>query len=141
DLVLSPTTPLGWLTKGSQSPTNYSPISFLYKDYKKLGISFTECTIMGCAECERRGRIYVSTSLDSLDSAEDELVAKIGADKQKVDHLLGELVAAKSRIERNEKLLEAASKRTQKKLACLLQATPLDVGGEITAEDAVLEES
>ena len=67
---------------------------------------------MPCAECARRGRTCVLLSLASLNRTEDDLVAKISADKDKIDRLLSELVAAKARLERNEKVLEAASKRT-----------------------------
>jgi len=111
------------------------------KSHKKECVFIADFSLMPCAECARRGRTCVSASLASLDRAEDELVAKVGADKEKIDRLLSELVAAKTRLERNEKVLEAASKRTQKKLSCLLRANPLAASDGITAEDALFDEN
>ena len=111
------------------------------KAHHKDCVFIADFSLMPCAECARRGRTCVSSSLASLDRAEDDLVAKISADKDKIDRLLSKLVAAKARLERNEKVLEAASKRTQKKLACLLRANPLEAPDGVTVEDALFDES
>ncbi|KAK5681520.1 hypothetical protein LTS10_006052 [Elasticomyces elasticus] len=103
------------------------------KRFRKSCVFIADCSLTPCAECARRGRTF--------DRAEDELVAEIDNDKQRIDQLLSELVAAKARLERNEKMLEAASRRTQKKLTSLLHASPLDTAERLTAEDDVLEES
>ncbi|KAK5705601.1 hypothetical protein LTR17_021546 [Elasticomyces elasticus] len=123
-----------------------NPLVALYpcddcKRFRKPCIFIADCSLVPCAECARRGRTCVSSSLATLDRAEDDLVAKIDADKQKIDQLLSELVAAKARLERNEKMLEAASKRTQKKLSSLLYASPSNESHCLTIEDAVLEGS
>ncbi|KAK3621605.1 hypothetical protein LTR56_022712 [Elasticomyces elasticus] len=110
------------------------------KRFRKSCVFIADCSLTPCAECARRGRTCGSSSLASFDRAEDELVAEIDTDKHKIDQLLSELIAAKARLERNEKMLEAASKRTQKKLTSLLHASPLNGSHCPTAEDAVLEE-
>ncbi|KAK3641700.1 hypothetical protein LTR22_016408 [Elasticomyces elasticus] len=95
------------------------------KRFRKSCVFIADCSLTPCADFDR---------------AEDELVAEIDTDKHKIDQLLSELIAAKARLERNEKMLEAASKRTQKKLTSLLHASPLNGSHCPTAEDAVLEE-
>lgn len=90
----------------------------------------------------------MSSSIESLDRAEDNLVEKIHAGEEEIKKkeaalfsVLEDLQEARRRLQRDRKLLDVNNERLKKKLECVLRDTPV-VGSEgIGVENAVLDES
>ena len=67
---------------------------------------------MSCAECTRRGRPCVTSSLDRLDAVADNLAAKIQTDEKEAEILMGEVESLLSRVAAIRKRI-ASSRKAQ----------------------------
>ena len=89
-------------------------------------VYIADFSLMPCAECARRGKECVTSSWEKLDRVDDDLAAKIEADKKEMDEttrealrLFSRMSELQARIDRNSKVRDANNKLLNAKIACV----------------------
>jgi hypothetical protein len=87
-------------------------------------------SIMACAECTRRGRPCVTSSIARLDKVADDLAAKIAADEKSVSdtmdrigELLSKVQEARARVARNKVVQEQNNRRLDEQVRHMVDSS------------------